>query len=278
MKTQDGQTLADIVVTEDDIYDIECTNSINNKIGFYSYYDEAGASNIGLSSTAYPKIRYRYKTSSSSIKAKILIVFDSWNPGLTEAQNIAAGNAQLILDNTSSTTWKTGVATITAGKTIDHVRLYANSAVGHVYYDFWMIYKGDFSLPNTKYGESFKPPVRLAPNESPGALGDEIQNLGNKSAIVDLGCDLDMGTWLRAGDTLRGQVFLDIAHNSPTESFQWIDLGDLVCQFKVIMSEPEWQNNASENEANASVHVVFYEYRRAPANSETVVERFGLDL
>lgn len=265
VKTEDGQSLAAIIVANDDIYDIEATASIGNHVGYYSYPDEGGANNLSLGSTTYTKIRYRFKCGNANVKAKIVLVFSD-------------ASTQTILAETNSQVFLTGVVTITAGKTIDHIRLYCNTATGHVYYDFAMIYKGDFTIPNTKYGQSFIAPGRLATNEAPGALGDEIQNLGNKSAIVDMSCDLDIGTWTRANDTMRGQVFLDIVHNSPTEPFQWLDLGDQVAQFKVLLDAPEWQNNASEGEAASVLHIVFHEYRKAPANSETVNERFGLDL
>ncbi len=219
-----------------------------------------------------------FKVGVAQMRAKIVIVFSTWNPALSEADNLAAGNGQLILNDGVSLTWKSAAVALNAGKLIDHIRLYCNNAVGHVYFDFVLIYKGDFTLPNTKYGLSFKPPCRVAENEAPGASGDELQNLGSKSAIVDIGCDLDMGTWIVGSDTMPGQVFLDIAHNSATEDFQWIDLGPLVAQFKVLMREPEWQNVAGESEANSMLHLVFLEYRRSPANNETVVERFGLDL
>lgn len=277
VKTEDGQTGVTLTVSDDDIYDIEATGSGGNHVAFYSYPDEAGAG-MGHSSTVYTKIRFRYKAGGSTMRAKILLIFSTWDPGLTEAQNVAAGNAQIVLAECAPLVWTTGVATITPGKLIDHIRLYCNNAIGHVYYEFWMIYKNDFSLPNTKYGSTFIAPGRLATNESIGAEGDEIQNLGTKSAILDVSCDLDIGTWTRTGDTMRGQIFLEIQHKSATEPFQWLDTGEHVCQFKALLDSPEWQNNASEGEAAHVLHIVFREFRQSPANSETVEERFGLAL
>ncbi len=265
VKTQDGQTLAAIVVTEDDIYDIEATGTGGNAVGYYSYPSELGGTNLSLSSLVYTKIRYRYKTSDLNVKAKIVLVFSD-------------ATTQTILDNASSVTWVTGVLTITTSKTIDHIRLYCNAAVGHVYYDFWMIYKADFTIPNTKFGQSLTCAGRLGMNDVIGAHGDEVQNLGTHNAMVTMQCDLDIGTWTRAGDVLRGAVFLDIIHNAPTEPFQWLDTGDQVAQFKVYLDAPVFENEASESEAFSRLQLVFHEYRKSPANSESADERFGLTL
>jgi hypothetical protein len=262
VKTQDGQTLSAIAVVLDDIYDIEATASTGNKVGYYSYPDEGGANNLALSSTAFTKIRYRFHCGSGSVKAKIVLVFSD-------------ATTQTILAETNSLLWKTGVVSITTAKTIDHIRLYCNAATGHVYYDFVLIYKDDFTIPNTAHAENFKPQGRYGQLEVLGAQGDTNQNLGTHSAIVDMHCVLDVGNWLRAGDTLPGQVFLDIVHNSVLEPFQWLSLGAQVAQFKVILDMPDFQYATQESKATHTLNLTFREYRRAPANVEGYDERWG---
>jgi len=102
VETEDGNTAA-LTVVDGDIFKIEVTASVGNKVAYYSYPDEGGAPDIDILSTTYPKALFRYKTSSTSIKAKIVLVFSS--------------GTQTILDETSSTSWTTGTANITTAKT-----------------------------------------------------------------------------------------------------------------------------------------------------------------
>jgi len=274
-KTEDGQTLQALETIDDDYYKLGVTGSIGNKIGFWSYPDEGGSDELALSSTAYPFIIIRYKTNSSSIKAKVELVFHAGGSG-----------SQVVLAETSSLTWKTVVVAITPSETIDHLRLYANGATGIVYYEFILICKGQFQIPNTANGFDFDPAPRYAEYIVPGAVGNERDCMGAEPAIVTMNCDLDIdtgsigdvGNWLRTGDLMKGQVFVDISHNAKSEPFQWIDLGDLVAQFKVTLDKPGFSRRTNRSEANHTLDLIFSEYRRGRANDETYIERFGLDL
>lgn len=250
-----------IVVTYDDVFDILATAIGATPEGYYRNHTP-----LALSAVAYTKVKIRYKISGAGAKAHLRIRYS----GGSTTDILAAG---------TSATWTVVTVTPTTGLgTIDYIEVGVIDATGHLYVDFALVYKDDFSLPNTKYGQVMHAPGRYGVNETIGALGDEIQNLGNKSAILDLSCDLDIGTWTRAGDVMNGQVFLDIIHNSPSEPFQWLDTGDMVCQFKVQLDTPEFQNEVSESEANHRLHLVLHEFRRSPANGETVIERFGLNI
>jgi hypothetical protein len=256
-----NMTMSAINVVNDDIFDILGTATGATPEGFYRNHTA-----LALNTTAFKKVKVRYKIVGAGSKAHIRI---RYNDGSTD---------DLVAAGTSATLKVLTITPSTAHGDVDYVELGVKDATGHLYVEFVLIYKADFTIPNTKYGQDFAFPGRIAYLEPIGASGDDAQILGNKSATVDMNCELDLGTWTRAGDVLNGQVFLDIEHNSKTEPFQWIDLGDQVCQFKVLLDMPNFQWTTGESEASHRIHLTFHEYRRAPANDETYIERFGLDL
>ena len=266
-ETDTGGLLSSAVAYDD--YFI-LTRSAGATEAYLSYPDEAGANNLSLSSTTYTKFFYRYLTSGST-KAKIVLVFSD-------------ASTQTILAESSASPYTCASVTITTGKTIDHVRLYANTGAGTAQYDFALICKGIFTFPNTLYGKRFIPAPRNAIIEIPSRVGDVIQHLGAKSARFEVSCNLDRGTWTRTGDTVKGQVFDDIIHNSYTEAFQWLTtgMGTTIAehfyqrQFKVVLDgEPVFR----EEDNKHILDLVFREYRRSSGSSdESYVSRFGLNL
>jgi len=185
--------------------------------------------------------------------------------------------SQTILSESSSTTWVTGSATLDTSKgNLLWLWLYANQATGQVYYDFVLVCKGIFTFPNCGYGLEFTPPARYAMLEIPTRVGDITQNLGSPSATVTIGCDLDVGDWKRSGDHVDGEVFLDIAHNSSSEPWQWLDTGTE--QFKATLDTPVFRRESNGNSVRRILDLTFREYRRSSASHETYVERFGLNL
>lgn len=256
-KVENGQTLAALVVVKDDVFDAEATASGGSKEGYW----DTNLSN--LSSDVYTKCRYRVKCGNASVKVKIRVVFND-------------ATTQDILTDTNTTVWKAGIGSITPGKTIIHIRFFVNNAVGHVYVDFLLIYKNDFTLPNTEHGITFTPSGRFGMMEPVGMVGAHTQNLGSELAIAQLRVNLDIGTWLRAGDVINGEVFLDIEHNSKAEDFQWLTMGDLLVQFKATVLSPQFIEEARESTAEHTLHIDAREYRRSDASDETYAERFGL--
>jgi len=120
VESEDGN-VGSFTCEHDDYFKINITSSSGNK----TYYIE---DNIGyVSPSVYTTFLYRYKTSDTNIKAKIVAVF-------------ASGN-QTILSETSSTTWVKGSATLDTDKgSLTRIRLYANQATGQVYYDFVLVF------------------------------------------------------------------------------------------------------------------------------------------
>jgi len=241
----------------DDYFKLDITSSTGNK----TYYIRASVG--ALSPAVYTTLVYRYKTSNTNIKAKILAIFQSGSHG--------------ILPESSSTTWVTGSATLpTELGNLLSIKLYANQATGQVYYDFVLVCKGIFTFPNCGYGLEFTPSPRYARLEIPSRDGDITQNLGSRDAMVTVGCDLDVGDWKRSGDYVDGEVFLDIAHNSSSEPWQWLDTGTE--RFKATLDTPVFRREANGNSVRRILDLTFREYRRSSASHESYVERFGLNL
>ena len=281
-ETDTGTLLAESVAHDDYFVLVRSAGAAE---AYLSYPDEGGANNLSLSTTVYTRIFWRYQTSNSNVKAKIVLVFTG------------AEGTQTVLDETSSTSFTTGSATITSGKTIDHIRLYANSAAGTINYDFVLICKNVFAFPNTIHGLEFTPPPRYANIEIPSRVTDITQNLGSRSATVRVGCNLDRGLldttipicaahptelcgddWKRPQGVLakyqtdkeKGEVFLDIAHNSYAEPFQWLDTGKY--RFKVTLEEPVFREQSNEH----TLDLLFREYSRSSKSNESYAERFSI--
>jgi hypothetical protein len=258
-KTEDGQTLAALAVVNDDVFDIEATASIGNKLGKYE-----NPTNMGLSSDVYTKCLFRYKCSSGSMLAKIVLTFSD-------------ATSQTVLAAISETTWHKGSVTITAAKTIDHVGLFCNGDVGHVYYDFVLICQNEFEFPNAA-AHNLRANPRNASLVPPGKVGDHNQNLGSEPAMVMFTCDLSVGTntlsWKRTlpADTIDGEVFLDISHNAKSEPFQWLEMDDK--EFKVVLDDMEFQMI----EGKLQLVLTLKEYSRGNANDEYYYERWGTNL
>ena len=259
-KTENGQTLAALTVINDDVFDIEATGSAGNKIGHYS-----NPTALGLSSLVYTKILFRYKCSNANVKAKIELAFAEGLPN------------QVVLAETNETTWHKGSVTVTTSKTIDHVLLFCNAAVGHVYYDFVLICMGEFEFPNAA-AHNLRANPRNASLVPPGKVGDHNQNLGCDPAMVMFTCDLSVGTntlsWKRTlpADTIDGEVFMDISHNAKSEPFQWLEMDDK--EFKVVLDDMEFQMI----EGKLQLVLTLKEYSRGNANDEYYYERWGTNL
>lgn len=198
--------------------------------GAYSYPDEAGANNLGFSTTSYPSFLIRYKTSavSDGAHAKVILVFND-------------ATTQTILDNAYSTVWKTFAGDITTGKTLDHIRLYAecdlDTANGtyYVYYDFVLVHRATFTFPFVAPGGvTLNLPKKLAQIQIPGRDGNILQNLGMASPRIKLEGNMDTNV---AWGTLKGEYLYKIlrgAIGDYHDPWQWLtsDVGN----FKVTLA------------------------------------------
>jgi hypothetical protein len=239
---------------------------------FCSYYKDL--SSLALSTTLYTKFLVRWKTSvgSNGMGIRVKVTFDD-------------ASDQLIVGSTNpefSQTWTVTAGTLTTGKTIDKVYIYADDypdSVGdgapgtnyYVYCDFIFFYKANFTLPNYPELELSLPP-RYAIIPIPSRVGDITQNLGSESTTVRIPCDLNIGDWTRSGDYVDGEVFYEIAHGSSINAWNWLSTSKE--QFKVTLETPVVRRSQNAQ----TLDLLFREYRRSDAANETWVERFGLNL
>jgi len=223
-----------------------------------NYYYIDNDDNLSLSTTIYTKIYYRYKIGGGSIRAGIILEFSD-------------ASTQTILADATSTTWVTGSATITTAKTLDHIRLEATNDVGDVYYDFVLICKGAFTFPNAETIDVI-PSSDLVRMAYPSRIGRAPQTMGADDTKILMTCDLDVGTWTRTGDTIEGQVFIDINHNgSKSEAWQWLTTGQGHA-FKARLETPHFVYHGDKQ----LINLTFYEYRLGSADEETYKERFTI--
>jgi hypothetical protein len=253
--------VASIATSSDDYFTI--TGTCDNAADEYAYY-EKDITNV--STILYPYLVVRWKTSAiaNGLQAKIGVTYTG--AGLvTTTLGFSAG-------------WKTTVITLTASDTIDKIRIYADDdpdtiAAGtfYVYFDFIMIC-GLFTFPNCAGGLQFTPPSRHIASPIPTRLCDITQFLGTDSATVESTSNLDIGNWKRSTDSVNGDVFLDIAHNSYKEPFQWLDTGTE--RFKVTLDRPVFRREVNGNRTSHMLDLTFREFRRSNGNLETFRERF----
>jgi len=249
---EDGQT-GSFSVSNNDMVDIYITGTGGNA----EYYIDNNV-NLGLMTLTHKYIRYRYRTSDTNIKAKIVVEFND-------------ATTQEILADASSTTWVTGVLALTTLKTVDHIRLYADHAVGHVYYDYVLIYEDTFTFPNAE-SITVLPSTDLARTAYAGRVGRAPQTMGADDTKILINVDLDAGDWKRTGDTIAGEVFFDIAHNgSVDEAWQWLTTGHGHA-FKARLETPQFIYSNNRH----LLTLTLYEYRLGSADDETYKERFGI--
>ena len=255
-------------VVDDDVFKFNCTSG---DAGVQESATYENSLSVSLSTSVYTRYYVRWKTSVASQGAG-LVVYAKYSDNSVQ---------YLVGTNTStpafSTTWTVNTGTLTTGKTLTDIVIIVveddgslSSGTTTVYVDFILIVKDRFTFPHAE-NAVFTPPPRYAQLKIPLRVGDILQMLGLDSAVFQCSCNLDVGDWKRSGDTVNGEVFMDIVHNSQTEPWQWLDT-DLGQQFKAVLDEPEWHFDGQ----NHRVDLLFREFRRKSADDETYKERWGI--
>lgn len=207
--------------------------------------DGAGDENVqyeknitNISSNTYPYFLVRYKTSASSnsLGARVKLVFTS--------------GTQWILGETTpqfSTTWKVVTGTITTGKTIDKIQVWAddypdsaNSGTPSVYFDFILLCKYIWTLPDFKVlRPAFEKKIAQIP--IPERDGDVIQDLGLKSPQIILQGDMQHGeSW----GTPYGEYMYYIMRDS--DPWQWITSDMINCKAKPTYFGPSQEASSGQ--------------------------------
>lgn len=246
----------------------QAVNSDNNLVLDHTVHvadsSTVNGTNLGLSTTVYPYLRYRYRTTGNAT-AKIIVTFSD-------------AATQTILAETASTTWATAQVTLTAAKTVDHVTLYVCDGVGSAIYDFININKGTYIYPNAlTLEETFT--VNDASIPVPGRQGEVTQALGTSLSEVRIRSDIqiDAGVnvqqWKRpqttggASDDNNDDCLYECVHyNGDTHLWHWLNTGKR--QFKARLIEVRPIDDGRQRQ----IETVWREYRHG--GEETYGERF----
>lgn len=262
----DGPTVAAPTTAENDFLDLQVTAMGGNNTAYWSYPSEATnhSLNLGLSTSVYTKAIWRYQVGASSMYAKIVAVFSD-------------ASTQTLQDSSNATATTYNSATLTAGKTLDHLRFYANSGMGHVYYDFFLACEGVFTIPNFRYGFTRHLPVKDEVVSVPGMTGNLIQGLGCDLWYADCSGDLSKGTWTVGSYDTAGEVLKYIAHKGGSEPWQWLSETSGV-HLKVRLSDLQIADTADNRNRNQKISFRLTEKRNSSAacTQETYLSRLGL--
>lgn len=218
-KTEDGNNMT-FLAEDSDYLRLAVVGIGGNNISYLSWPDEAhaaGEPDIDIDCNTYTKVLFRYKCSNANVKAKIVFVFDG-------------GPNETILVDTNTETFTVGSHTLTTtDRQIDHVRLYANAAVGIVFYDFVLIHVGTFTFPHCTVVEPDFAPIREVNIPVFGKDGGNEQNAGSNLSTIHITADMSQGSW----GTPTGQYLFSIVHNRTSELWQWFTSAEHDIAFKV---------------------------------------------
>ena len=260
--TGDGD-VATMTVVDSEYFKIDLTAVLGDASVYWEYPDSVGADDIGIDSTIYQLVLYRYKCSNPNVKAKIEEVW-------------SGGAVKTILPETNATTFTYGTIIIdgTVGQDVDHIRLYATNAIGNVYYDFVVLCEGTFTFPTADV-ELYLPQPTIANIGIPGRDGQILQNLGSELARVHITADMTPATTAEWG-TPKGQRIYQICHHQSNDLWQWWEFPKHGVKFKAcIESSPE----ISVTDTKMLLDLWLKEYKLGDAcNSENYSERFGHPL
>jgi hypothetical protein len=253
-----GNTVTATFGDRGDYLDLDCSVSTGSKTYYITNHTP-----IGRVTSFYPTFIYRYQTEigNSSVKAEIVAVFSD------------ATTQTILVNSTSSGGWTVGVATLTAAKTLNYIRLYCNSATGHVYYDFVLVCAGQYSLPQWNILD-VDIPNRYSNTKIPSKLTNRNAWMGADDTKIILSGDIDdqNTSWITDYGEIAG-VFYNISHNSYSEPFQWFNSDR--ASFKVQLDNVRFRED-SNGVFKYSYEVTLHEYSRANKSTEFFQERFGL--
>lgn len=218
------------------------------------------ATNLGLSTSTYTKIKFKYKTTGNAT-AKIVATFSD-------------AATQTVLSETSSTTWAVGTVTLTTAKTLDHIALYICDGVGTVQYDWIKVYKNDFTIPNV-VDVNFNPMSRNVDLGIPSGLGIGMQSLGSPPTSIELTCDLDIetsstagatGCWQLASGDDNDEIFLYVQHENDYSGYwSWLTWGNKAARVVI---------DSVQTDKSGICKVMLHE--KADINAPTYTERWNL--
>lgn len=197
------------------------------------YIDDNDFNNSGeyynINTDIYTKFLIRWKTSvgSNGLGAKVILDFSTDHSDV----QVILGTATVPVFSTS---WRVTSGTITPGKTVKRIIIYADdypdsvaSGEYYVYYDFLLLHKNTFTFP---YVHVVGPELRnvYADLHPPGRVGTITQYMGMESPVIRLSGKIDTNV---DEDSGWGVPLLDklyyIFHEAHTDPWQWFSTGGL---------------------------------------------------
>ncbi len=240
---------------ESDYYEIDVTDNPDDNSS-YIY----NTTSLGLSTTLYGNIRYRYAVTGTA-KCTIYLLFSDTT-------------SQTILSNGTATTMTVATVPLTTAKTLNDIVVYNASGVGEVFVDFLQVYAGDFVFPNVEKVELI-PAIRDAELEVPGMIGSTLQGMGAPSATVEVDACLSMGSWKTPNTSFAvpGSIFLTITQALANNiTWEWFDAGDFALRVRYSGRTPTFTLQADLD----IVKLEFKEFYMGSRNTELESERFSL--
>jgi len=196
--------------------DAECTDALDEYI-----YIEKDVTNF--SSTVYNNFLVRYYTSAASngLGAQVEVIFDD-----VTSEYVFGSTPQF------SPVWTTATGTLTTGKTVDKIRLYAkdepDSVTGAhtVYFDFILFYNTKFVFPYVNGEVTVNTPQRYVDIPIPGRVGDITQYLGAENPVITVSGDMQIGSW----NTPKGETLHRACVESHAYPWQWFTSDRVNCK------------------------------------------------
>jgi len=226
-----------------------------------------------LPTATYTHFVARYKTShaSNGLGARIEVVYSD---ATTQSLLDTSGTPQF------SIYWKAVSGTLATGKTITHIRIYAddypntvNSGTYQVYYDFILICKKCLSFPQQTGPISIMFPPFYARTPLVTRVGTHSQWMGADDTEIHLSGNMDTSdAWKDLNSTVGGYVY-QLGHEGNSDPWQWFT-SDL-CKMKVTLDRPTLRQDPNVP-AQLGYDLMLHEYRRSSGSNEEYYERFGL--
>jgi hypothetical protein len=135
---------------------------------------------------------------------------------------------------------------------------------------------GTITIPNTADGLELMIKGRNVFLEPPGMAGAHTQQLGSELSTLSIGCDLDMGDWTRAGDTVDGQVFFEMIHKLPSIPYVAVTLPPFGAVMNMTLQSAVFSFKGGPNQAHRSLRLEFVEYYAKDPATDTYKQRFGI--
>ena len=218
-----------------------------------------------LDSDIYTHYVLRYKTDSSNVSAKAMLVFTV--------------GTQTILPLTSNTSWTVVSGTITPSKTIDKIRFYADdegvNGTFNVYYDFLLLCRGVFTWSFLNRGESADIINRNSKIGVPGRGGDVPQHGGRSSIPFHLWGEMDTAAGWRgiSGTGTVGLLLYKLILEADSDPWQWFTSDLATCKVSV---DQFTISKIGGSGVQRVYDLLLSEYRRGDAYNEEYYEQLGL--